>query len=96
MHLINTTWLCTLLVSSPPQSVKDLDDVVQSAAIVFSSPSTDVNVEKHFHNLQSKLLQIGHLTDETVQDDIMDEDLKVYTLCLFMYLLKMNYKDKIK
>ncbi len=34
-------------------TLEQLDDMVQSAAVVFGSPASAANVEKHFHNLQT-------------------------------------------
>ena len=46
-------------------TLEDLDDMVQSAAVVFSSPSSGANVEKHFQNIQSWLQKKGVQLDET-------------------------------
>lgn len=59
------------------QSLNELDDMVQSAAVLFSSPSSGENVHRHFQNLQSKLLTIGQLPDETNKKTIEAEDMKV-------------------
>lgn len=69
---------------STATSIQQLHEMVQSAAVVFSSVSSDVKVETHFKNLQTMLLQIGDLKQETVDDDVMDEHLEVYTqyLCI--------------
>ena len=40
-------------------TLKDLDDVVESAAVVFGSQWSWKNVEKHFRNLQSWLQKKG-------------------------------------
>ncbi|KAI4796471.1 hypothetical protein KUCAC02_026973 [Chaenocephalus aceratus] len=47
-------------------SLEDLEDMVQSTAVVFSSPSSGANVSKHFNNLQSWLLKKGLQLDDTV------------------------------
>ncbi|XP_039657009.1 uncharacterized protein LOC120559388 [Perca fluviatilis] len=45
----------------------ELDDMVQSAAVVFSSPSCGPNVEKHFKNLQSWMQRTATTLDETTK-----------------------------
>lgn len=61
-------FLCAVISSLPmhvfgllttAKALKDLDEMVESAAVVFSSPSSGENVEKHFNDLQSKLKKIG-------------------------------------
>lgn len=49
--------VCALLTTV--SSVEQLDEMVQSAAVVFSSPCTGPNVEKHLHKLQSLMLKNG-------------------------------------
>ena len=61
------------------KSLCDLDDMLESAAVVFSSPSSGANVEKHFANLQSWLKRKGTQIEETVKSEINAEDLKVST-----------------
>lgn len=58
-------------------TLKELDDMVQSAAVVFSSPSFGAIVEKHFKNLQSWLQRTGKTLDVTTNSKIEAEDLKV-------------------
>ena len=55
-------------------SLEDLDDMVQSAAVLFSSPSSGASVEKHFNNLQSWLTNSGLQLDETTKSHLGDED----------------------
>ncbi|KAF0033573.1 hypothetical protein F2P81_013639 [Scophthalmus maximus] len=49
-------------------SLEDLDDMVQSTAVVFSSPSSGVNVEKLLNNLQRWLQIEGSQLDETAKE----------------------------
>lgn len=58
-------------------TLEELDDLVQSAAVVFSSPCSGANVEKHFKNLQSWLQKIGTPLDVTTKTKGDAEDLKV-------------------
>lgn len=60
-------------------SLEDLDDMFQSAAVVFSSPSSGANIEKHFNNLQSWLKKTGTQMDETAKSQLSSEDLTVNT-----------------
>ena len=46
------------------RTMHELDDVFISAAVVFSSPCSAVNVEKHFQNLQVHLQGIDQAIDE--------------------------------
>ncbi|XP_049333302.1 uncharacterized protein LOC125801146 isoform X2 [Astyanax mexicanus] len=46
-------------------SLRELDDMVESAAVVFSSPYSGPSVEKHFNNLQCWLQNKGFHLDET-------------------------------
>ena len=46
------------------RTMHELDDVFISAAVVFSSPCSAVNVEKHFQNLQVHLQGIDLAIDE--------------------------------
>lgn len=61
-------------------TLEDLDDVVQSAAVVFSSPCSGANVEKHFNNLQSWLQNKGFQLDETANSHINAEALQFLVL----------------
>lgn len=58
-------------------TLEELDDMVKSAAVVLSSPSSGAHVEKHFKNLQSLLTKKGVHIDETEKSKISSEDLKV-------------------
>ena len=61
-------------------TLKDMDEVVISAAMVFSSSHSDRNVEKHFQNLQRLLLKAGHTgSDDT---NIVEQDFVVCDHCL--------------
>ncbi|XP_059376293.1 uncharacterized protein LOC132112707 isoform X2 [Carassius carassius] len=60
-------------------TLKELDDMVQSATVVFSSPCCGASVEKHFKNLQSWLQKKGTPLDETTKSRGDAEDLKDIT-----------------
>lgn len=57
----------------------EMEDILISMTVVFSSPQSGDNVEKHFRNLQNKMLNMGISGDMT---DITDEDVEV---CIFIY-----------
>ncbi|CAM4566181.1 unnamed protein product [Leuciscus chuanchicus] len=63
----------------------EMEDILISMAVVFSSPQSGDNVEKHFRNLQSKMLNIDISGDMT---DITDEDVEEG----FFYSLDMGPK----
>ncbi|KAL1250775.1 hypothetical protein QQF64_018571 [Cirrhinus molitorella] len=52
----------------------EMEDTLISMTVVFSSPQSGNNVEKHFRNLQNKMLNIGISGDETV---ITDDDVEL-------------------
>ncbi len=58
-------------------SLQELDDMVKSAAVVFSSPCSGQNVEKHFKNLQLWLQKTKIDLDVTAESKSNMEDLKV-------------------
>ncbi len=67
MHLIGLMTQATTL--------QQLDEVVVSASVVLSSPSSGENVEKHFHNLQKELTSTAQ---PVIKDsDVIDEDFEV-------------------
>lgn len=57
-------------------TVTDLDEMVQSAAVVFSSPSR-ARLEKHFKNLQPLMQKTGIEVNVTTKSKSNTEDLKV-------------------
>ncbi|XP_034551979.1 uncharacterized protein LOC117821656 [Notolabrus celidotus] len=59
-------------------TLEDLEDMVQSATVVFSSPSSEANVEKHFHNLQKWLQNKGIQLDDTAKPQSNAEDLQEF------------------
>ena len=59
------------------KSLCDLGDMLESAAVVYSSPSSGANVQKDFLNLQSWLKNKGIPKEEKVKSEINAEDLKV-------------------
>jgi len=67
MHLLGLMTQATTL--------EQLDEVVVSAAVVLSSPSSGDNVEKHFHNLQTLLTSSAELVMK--DSNITDEDFDV-------------------
>lgn len=69
-------------------TLRELDEVVLSAAVVFSSEDSGPNLEKHFHSLQEKLCTMGtHLKEE----QIVPEDFLVSFLEFkFLSYLKNN------
>ncbi|XP_063075866.1 uncharacterized protein LOC134465901 [Engraulis encrasicolus] len=58
------------------QTMADLEQLITSAAMVFSSPCTGPGVEKHFNNLQ--ILLQGHTIDEgtTEEEDFVLSEIK--------------------
>lgn len=61
-------------------SIAELDEMLLSCTVIFSSPCSSDNVEKHFNNIQTMLTNIG---DSTVDDSsIVPEDLEVPTKSL--------------
>lgn len=56
-------------------SLENLDDMVQSLAVVFSSPSSGANVKTHFNNLQLLMLKKG--TEVEIDQQVIAEDLQV-------------------
>lgn len=66
-------------------TLAELDDMVQSVAVVFSSPSSGANVEKHFKNLQSWLQNIGTPVDVTTSKRD-NENLRVKITLLYCNL----------
>ncbi|CAL8275622.1 unnamed protein product [Arctogadus glacialis] len=61
------------------KSLCDLGDVLESAAVVYSSLSSGANVQKDFLNLQSWLKNKGIPKEEKVKSEINAEDLKETT-----------------
>lgn len=58
-------------------TLQELDDLVQSVAVVFSSPCSGQNVEKHFKNLQLWLQKTKIDLDVNAKSKSKTEDLKV-------------------
>ncbi len=61
----------------------EMEDILISMTVVFSSPQSGDNVEKHFCNLQNKMLNIGISEDMTV---ITDEDVEVGIFFIYIYI----------
>nr|XP_046226495.1 uncharacterized protein LOC124049206 [Scatophagus argus] len=53
----------TFVLFTTASSLAELDEMVESAAVVFASPSSGAIVEKHFNNLQSWLQKKGIKVD---------------------------------
>ncbi len=66
---------CIPLVASQLQTL--CKNLMQGAAVVFSSPCSGQNVEKHFKNLQLWLQKIKIDLDVTAESKSNMEDLKV-------------------
>ncbi|RXN14620.1 hypothetical protein ROHU_028583 [Labeo rohita] len=58
-------------------SLKQMDEVLLSATVVFSSPCSGDNVEKHYNNLVVLMQQVGKL--EIEEQNIVAEDYKAET-----------------
>ncbi|XP_034549947.1 uncharacterized protein LOC117820325 [Notolabrus celidotus] len=58
-------------------SLEVLDGLVESTAVVFSSPSSGENVEKHFQNLQLWLQRATLPVEESDKSEKSTEDLKM-------------------
>ena len=52
------------------RTMHELDDIFAIAAVIFSSPCSAVNVEKHFHNLQLRLQGI----DPGIEEPKIEEE----------------------
>lgn len=57
-------------------SLKQMDEVVLSATVLFCSPATGHNVTKHYKNLQVLMQQMG--TMDVEEQNIIAEDYKVH------------------
>lgn len=66
-------------------SIVEFDEMLLSCTVVFSSPCSSENIEKHFNNIQTLLTNIG----ESAADDsnIVSEDLEVHSKNI-KYVLK--------
>lgn len=56
-------------------SLPEMDNIIVSATVQFSSPCSGKNVDKHFHNLQQLMLTKGTFNME--KQKIIEEDDKV-------------------
>lgn len=63
----------------------EMEDILFSMAVVFSSPQWGENVEKHFLNLQTKMLNMGISGDLT---EVTEEDLEVFICHTYMLVNK--------
>ncbi len=63
----------------------EFDEMLTSCTVVFSSPCSSENVEKHFNNIQTLLTTIGESADD--DSNIVSEDLEVHSKN-FAYVLK--------
>jgi hypothetical protein len=55
-------------------SLPEMDDIIDSAIVLFSSPCMGPNVNKHFNNLQQHMLKKGTFD---IDKQITEEDYKV-------------------
>lgn len=85
-------------------TLAEMEDILISMAIVFSSPKSGENVEKHFLNLQYKMLNMGiseNITEQT-DEDLMTEEvgllrtsmiiLSLFKRKIFVISLTQRYK----
>lgn len=72
------------LLTSAATSV-EMEDILFIMAVVFSSPQCGENVEKHFLNLQTKMLNMGISGDLT---EVTEEDLEVFICHTYMLVNK--------
>lgn len=72
------------LLTTASSSV-EFDEMLLCCTVVFSSPCSSENIEKHFNNIQTLLTNIG----ESAADDsnIVSEDLEVHSKNI-KYVLK--------
>lgn len=64
----------------------DLDDMVQSTAVVFSSTHSGANVLKHFSNLQSWLQRHSPTIGEISSSCLDADDMKVNSSCYSFHI----------
>ncbi|CAK6982373.1 PREDICTED: uncharacterized protein LOC109641528 [Scomber scombrus] len=57
------------------RSIGELDEILHSCTVIFSSPCSSGNVEKHFNKIQTMLTTIGDSADD--DSSIVAEDLEV-------------------
>lgn len=72
------------LLTTASSSV-EFDEMLLSCTVVFSSPCSSENVEKHFNNIQTLLTNIGESAAD--HSNIVSEDLEVHSKNI-KYVLK--------
>ena len=60
-----TTWLCMTQATT----LHELDDIVRSTTVVFSSSCSGQEVEKHFQNLQQILTRAPEIDDNRIEEE---------------------------
>ena len=66
----------TVGLLTPASSLADLDDMLLSCTVLFSSPCSSENVVKHFLNLQAMLTAFG--VSPVNDERIVAEDFEVH------------------
>ena len=66
-------------------TLKEMDEVILSATVLFCSPCTGDNVSKHYSNLQVLMQQMG--TFEVEEEKIVAEDYKVIPKILLLFIV---------
>lgn len=66
----------------------ELDEMLLSCTVLFSSPGISENVEKHFRNIQAMPTAIGDLHD--IDSSIVAEDFEVQTKLWFVLISFIN------
>ncbi len=74
-------------------SLVEFDEMLTSCTVMFSSPCSSENVEKHFNNIQTLLTTIGESADD--DSNIVSEDLEVHSKN-FAYLEVMTFANLVR
>ena len=73
-------------------TLMEMDDIITSMAVLFSSPQSGDNVEKHFQNLQNRLQTIG-FSESSDRAENAENDFEVCLICALyscMFLVHFN------
>lgn len=73
MHVFGLLTCCSTL--------KEMDEVVCSSAVLFCSPCSGANLQKHYNNLQMLMQQRGSFEHEK---DVIAEDYRVLKIMLIL------------
>ncbi len=73
MHVFGLLACCSTL--------KEMNEVVCSSAVLFCSPCSGANVQKHYNNLQMLMQQRGSFEHEK---DVIAEDYRVFKIMLIL------------